>query len=83
MSDSEFKPDWRSPPGDTIKDWMEERGISAHDLAVRCYMSEKEMLRLLSGELVLDFSIALKLATVLGATPDFWIQRERHYREPK
>lgn len=80
---SEFKPDWRSPPGDTLRDWMEERGVSVSDLAVKCFLSDKEMLRLLKGDLALDYSIALRLSKVVGATPDFWIQREKHYREPK
>ena len=82
MTDT-FNPDWRSPPGDTVLDWMEEHAISKEKFAQETLLSVSDVEQLLSGELLIDFDIACRLATEIGGTPNFWLERERRYREPK
>jgi plasmid maintenance system antidote protein VapI len=73
-----FKP---SPPGDTIKDIMEERGISNIGLQTLLNLSEGTINDLLSGECNIDRYMAIKLSNAIGSTPEFWENREHHYRE--
>ena len=70
-----------SPPGDTIKDIMEERGISCFKLGKLLDIREKQVSKLLSGVYLIDNDMAYRLSDVLGSTPEFWENRERQYRE--
>ena len=76
---TEFKPDWVSPPGDTIVDILVERSISRHDFARQMGTSTDFVDRLLCGDMTIDDEIASKLSEVLGSTKEFWIERERQY----
>jgi len=70
-----------SPPGDTIKDIMEERGISCFKLGKLLDIREKQVSKLLSGVYLIDNDMVYRLSDVLGSTPEFWENRERQYRE--
>ena len=75
--ESEWKP---SPPGDTISDIMEERGISRFKLGCLLKLREQSVSDLLSGNCPIDNDMAFRLSEVLGSTPDFWDNREQIYR---
>ena len=77
---SNLNADWVSPPGATIVDILEERGWSQRDLVKRVDSSEKHISQLLSGQAALSEGMAVKLASVLGSTPAFWMSRESQYR---
>jgi HTH-type transcriptional regulator/antitoxin HigA len=77
---TEFKPDWVSPPGDTISDAMEERGWGVVRLAGEISMSPNRTRMLLSGELEITPPIARNLALVCGGSVGFWLNREAQYR---
>ncbi len=79
--DAPFEPDWVSPPGDTIRDLMEEYGWSETELAARLRYSVQHVRRLLDGEAVITKNAAVRLARVLGSTSRFWLAREALYRE--
>jgi len=70
-----------SPPGDTIKDIMEERGISRFKLGKLLDIRGEQVSRLLSGVYLIDNDMAYRLSIALGSTPKFWEERERQYRE--
>jgi HTH-type transcriptional regulator/antitoxin HigA len=76
-----FQPDWVSAPGETIADIMEERRISAAELARRLGCSGWELERLISGDFPISAKLAGKLAQCLGGSRRFWRNRERHFRE--
>lgn len=76
-----FKPDWISPPGATIGNLMQELGISRLQMCSRLQISGKALTSLLSGEFVIDDDMAYRLYEVFGSLPQFWIERERIYRE--
>lgn len=74
-----FKPDWISPPGDTIADILESQGCSIVDFARRMDCSLKYANDLLMGRVTISPETAHKLELVLGGTADFWALREAQY----
>ena len=74
---NEYEPDWVSPPGDTIRDALEESNCPLS----RPQMTDAQFEDLLSGKLEIDDSLAQALSDLYGPTKDFWINRERQYRE--
>jgi plasmid maintenance system antidote protein VapI len=80
---NDFNPDWVSPPGDTMRDIMEERGISPASFARLMRMTRAQADQLLYGNMAIDQWLAVKLQLVLGSTAGFWLTREKQYREDK
>lgn len=78
---SAFSPDWTMPPGSTIKRIMSKRGLSVDELAMEIEFSEAKTQGLIDGEVSIDEELATRLSTVLGASHNFWINRERQYRD--
>ncbi|GAB6039963.1 HigA family addiction module antitoxin [Endothiovibrio diazotrophicus] len=78
---SPFRPDWVSPPGDTILDLLEEREWSQAELADRLGFSPKHVNQLIKGKAAITEDAALRLEGVLGSTAGFWLNREAKYRE--
>lgn len=77
---ADFLPDWVSPPGATIADVLEERRLSAGELAERLGRSDEEIHGLLDGRMQITADLAARLASVLGASASFWLNREAQYR---
>lgn len=69
------------PPGATIREQLEERGMSQKEFAARMEMSEKHISRLINGEVILTPQTAYKLELVLGLPASFWNKLEAQYRE--
>lgn len=76
-----FNPDWASPPGDTIRDLAIQHKISPETLAVLLCCSVSELVELLDGNRELTSRDAYYLSTFLGGPVEFWLERERQYRE--
>lgn len=81
IDESLFQPDWLSPPGETIADILEERSITEQDLGRAMEVSGDEIRGLLTGSKPVTPKAAQKLETVLGGSQEFWVARERRYRE--
>lgn len=77
---NEFNPDWTVPPGDIIKDWLEEQKRNAYWLANAMNISMFDCESLLNGTLEITFEIAVKLFETTGRPVDFWLNLERLYR---
>ena len=77
---TDFRPDWVSPPGDTIADLLEEKDWTQRELAQRMGVSKKHVNDLVRGKKSLSPNIAVLLATVLGGNEAFWLEREAKYR---
>ena len=69
------------PPGETIKEQLEDRDMSQKEFARRMDLSEKHVSRLLNGKVGLTHDTALKLESVLGIKAEFWNNLENRYRE--
>ena len=73
---------WKpSPPGDTIRNIMEERRLTRFALSHKLRITDDNMLNLLDGKFPIDNDMACRLSEVLGSTPEFWENREKNYRE--
>ncbi|HQD40074.1 MAG TPA: hypothetical protein PLC26_06040 [Bacillota bacterium] len=69
------------PPGATIRELMEDRGLGQKELAIRMKLTEEQTSRLLDGRVELTCEIARKLEAALGAPASFWLNLEKIYRE--
>lgn len=69
------------PPGATIKEQLEDRGISQKEFAARMELSEKHVSKLINGEVALTYDVANRLEFVLGLPARFWNNLEADYRE--
>lgn len=69
------------PPGETIKELLEDRGMKQKELAARMGMSEKHISRLINGEVQLTMDTARRLEMVLGPEAQFWCNLEILYRQ--
>lgn len=78
-SDS-FEPRWAAPPGATVLDLMRERDIAVGDLASAVHKDPSAVSRFLHGVEPLTAEWAESLATVIGASAEFWLRREEIYR---
>ena len=76
-----YQPDFVLPPGDTILELLEERGITQSELAGRMGQNLKAINELIHGKMLLTPEIAWQLEKVLGTPARLWLNLEQHYRE--
>ena len=69
-----------TPPGATIKEQLEDRGMNQKEFAARMDMSEKHVSNLINGEVKITPDTAYKLEIVLGVPAEFWNNLEAVYR---
>ncbi len=70
-----------TPPGATIREQLNDRGMSQKEFAARMDMSEKHISKLIHGDVQLTPEMAVKLEIVLGVPAQFWNKLESIYRE--
>lgn len=80
-STNEYVPDYVSPPGDTLRELIQARGMTQAELAQRMGRPKKTINEIVRGKAAITTETALQLERVLGAPAGFWNNRERHYRE--
>ncbi len=68
-------------PGATIKEMLNERGMTQKEFAARMDYSEKHVSKLINGETQLTHETAFRLESVLGPSATFWNNLEVRYRE--
>jgi plasmid maintenance system antidote protein VapI len=76
-----FEPDYIVPPGATLKETLDARGMSQTDLALRLGLAEKTVSQIINGIAPISYDTAEKLELVTGVPASFWNQRELTYRE--
>lgn len=81
MSNREYKPTSVSPPGETLCDLLEEKGISQKLLGLRLGRSGKNLSQIVNGKAPVTPELALDLEQVLGTPARFWLAREARYQE--
>jgi addiction module HigA family antidote len=79
--ENEYLPDVVSPPGETLLEMLEERGMSQAELAERTGRPKKTINEIIKGKATITPATALQLERVLGAPASFWNEREQNYRE--
>lgn len=70
-----------TPPGATIKEQLDDRGMTQKEFAKRMGMSEKHISKLVNGDVHLTPETAEKLERVLGIPARFWNKLEAIYQE--
>lgn len=78
---NEYMPDVVSPPGETLLDILEERGMTQAELSERTGRPKKMINEIIKGKATITPSTALQLERVLGTPASFWNDREQYYRE--
>lgn len=78
---NQYTPDYVSPPGETLQEILEERGMSQAELAERTGRPKKTINEIINGKAAITPETALQLERVLGIPASFWNHRERQYRE--
>lgn len=78
---NEYEPDYVTPPGYTLREILDIRGMSQTDLAERIGQSRNHIAKILRGDAPITTETAIKLDRTLGVPARFWGNRELHYRE--
>lgn len=76
-----YRPAVVSPPGDTLAELIEERGIAQAELARRMGRPVNAINEMVLGAKEITEDSALELERVLGTPAHFWLARESRYRE--
>ena len=76
-----YHPDYVSPPGETLDELLEERGMSQAELAERTGRPKKTINAIIQGKTAITPETALQFERVLGTPASFWLKREQQYRE--
>jgi len=72
-----------SCPGDTLKEWLEEKKMAESELSRRMRGSYIFLNGILDGSQPITENIAWDLEEVTHIPAQFWINRERRYRIKK
>lgn len=80
-SNLSYNPGTVSPPGTTLADLIDERGIPQAELARRMGRPINAVNEMVLGAKEITEDTALELERVLGTPAHFWLAREARYRE--
>ncbi len=69
-----------SPPGETLREMLDERSMSQVELAQRMGRPVKTINEIINGKAAITSETAVELEVVLGASAEFWTAREAAYR---
>lgn len=78
---NQYQPDFVSPPGETLLEILEDKGMSQAELADRTGRPKKTINEIIKGKAAITPETAIQLERVLGSPASFWNNRERNYRE--
>lgn len=78
---NEFKPDYVSPPGETIAEIMWVNRIPVEEVMDTCNIDLVTFCKLIVGLHPINMKIAKGLEQVTGSPHTFWLTRQRHFQE--
>ncbi len=76
-----YRPRRVSPPGGTLLDLLEDRGMPQNELAERTGLTPKTINEIVKAKAPITPDTALKLERSLGLPAEFWLVREQNYQE--
>lgn len=76
-----FLPMWASPPGRTIQTKLDELGYGVSEFARSMGTSDQVAAGLLDGGESITLDLAGRLSRVIGASAEFWVNRDCQYRD--
>lgn len=77
---NQYAPDSVSPPGDTLRELMEQCGLSRAALADRTDIPRAILDAILDKGAPITMQTARALASEFDISAEFWLTRDRHYR---
>jgi plasmid maintenance system antidote protein VapI len=78
---SDYQPLFALHPGETLREKLEELGMSFKDFATEARLGEHEVLAVINFELDIDQAIAQKFESVLGIPEHLWLNKQKHYNK--
>lgn len=78
---NQYRPSLVSPPGATLGELLEERGIRQSELATRMAVTPKFVNELVAGKASITPTTALALEKALDVPAGFWLARDARYQE--
>lgn len=66
-------------PGETLRDWLDDLGLSAGALARAIMVPTNRITSILNGTRSITGETALRLARYLGTSPEFWMSLQSRY----
>ncbi|MFZ5968392.1 MAG: HigA family addiction module antitoxin [Bacillota bacterium] len=80
---NDYYPNIAIPPGVTLKEYLEDVGMSQAELAKRTGITTKHISEIINGKAPISQDTSLKLENVLGIPASFWNNLEMNYQETK
>ncbi|GLZ14007.1 hypothetical protein Acsp04_42420 [Actinomadura sp. NBRC 104425] len=77
------EPDYAVPPGETIREFLDELGMSQRQLAVRLGLTAKHVNQLIQGLVPLSPEVAQRLELVTGMSARMWNRLEADYQSAR
>lgn len=74
-------PDYAVAPGESLREAIEDMGMSQVEFAQRMGLTVQSLSRILKGDQPITFETARKLELVTGISCEFWNNLEARYRE--
>jgi len=81
MGKYKFEPDYTVPPGATLKEILDTKGMSQADLCLRTGLAEKTVSQIVNGVAPISYETAEKFELAIGVPSSFWNSREVAYRQ--
>jgi len=78
---NEYVPQTVTHPGVTLKEKLDELGMSQKEFAVRTEKPEQTIVKVIDGKSALTPDMAVKFESVLGIPATFWLNRQQQYDE--
>jgi HTH-type transcriptional regulator / antitoxin HigA len=75
-----FVPRYVVPPGETIRELLDEHNMTQAELARRMERPESTISQIINGKKRIEPETALQLEDVLGMPAHFWVTLEANYR---
>jgi len=77
----EYLPNYAVPPGDTLAEVLDERGMSQTELAQRTDLSPKHINRIVNGHVQISTDVAIRLERATDVPAGLWLRLEATYQE--
>lgn len=77
---NEYRPDYVTPPGESLAETLEFIGMSQSELARRIGRPVKTINEIVNGKTSITPETALQLERAVGVSNRFWLNRESDYR---
>ena len=81
IESTQYRPDFVTPPGDTLQETLDALHMSQADLAKRMDRPVKTINEIIKGKAAITPATALQLERVTAVSASFWNAREARYRE--